>query len=212
MAGEGSPLVIIGGGGHAVVVAEALALSGQAAIGYIAPEAAERASKVLGEWLGNDDAIDALAADGARFVLGLGFVDAAGAARRRRLLGNLSTAQMPVALHPSAVVSRSAHLDDGVFVGAGAIVGPGAVVERAAIINSGAIVEHDCRIGANTHIATGSQMGGNVSIGADCLIGLGAVLRQGVTIGDGAVVGAGAVVVSDAAHGAMVLGVPARQV
>ena len=205
-------VVVVGGGGHAVVLAEALALSDSAPIGYIAPVASKMSVGVLGEWLGDDSAIPALCAEGVEFAIGVGFVDATGAERRRRILDLLGEAQLRTVVHPAAVISPSAVLEDGVFAGAGAIVGPGAVVETAAIVNSGAIVEHDCRIGANTHIATGGRMGGGVTIGADCLIGLGAVLRQGVAIGEGAVIGAGAVVVSDVAAGAKALGVPAREV
>ena len=53
---------------------------------------------------------------------------------------------------------------------------------------------------------------GAVRIGADVWIGAGAVVLRNVTIGDGAVVGANAVVTRDVAAGAIVAGVPARQI
>ena len=51
-----------------------------------------------------------------------------------------------------------------------------------------------------------------VRIGADVWIGAGAVVLKNVSIGDGAVVGANAVVTRDVAAGAIVAGVPARQI
>jgi len=49
-------------------------------------------------------------------------------------------------------------------------------------------------------------------IGRDVWIGANAVILGGVTIGDGAVVAAGAVVVKDVVAGAIVAGVPAREI
>jgi tetrahydrodipicolinate N-acetyltransferase len=55
-------------------------------------------------------------------------------------------------------------------------------------------------------------MSAPVRIGDRVWIGTGAIVLKGVTIGDGAVVAAGAVVATDVAPGAIVAGVPAKQV
>jgi tetrahydrodipicolinate N-acetyltransferase len=55
-------------------------------------------------------------------------------------------------------------------------------------------------------------MSAPVRIGDRVWIGTGAIVLKGVTIGDGAVVAAGAVVASDVSPGAIVAGVPAKQV
>lgn len=51
-----------------------------------------------------------------------------------------------------------------------------------------------------------------VSIGSDVWIGAKACILKGVSIGDGAIVGAAAVVCQNVAPGAIVAGVPARQI
>lgn len=52
----------------------------------------------------------------------------------------------------------------------------------------------------------------STKIGRDVWIGASAVILGGVTIGDGPVVAAGAVVAKDVEAGAVVAGVPAREV
>lgn len=205
---ETTGVLIIGAGGHARVMAEAMLASGMPLAGHIAPDPDQ--SGMLGPHLGDDDQIAALALRGYRFALGLGFVDAAGAARRAALLGQLPEALITV-IHPSAIVSPSAQLAAGSFIAAGAIVGTRTRIGRAGIINSGAVVDHDGSIAENCHIATGARLAGGVSLGRDVLIGVGATVRQAIAIGAGAIVGAGAVVVSPVASGGLVFGNPARE-
>lgn len=219
-------LIIVGGGGHATVVAEAAALSDRILIGYFddsespaldAWAAAMRAARP--EWqperprrLGRLEEAAALAACakaaafGGELVLGVGDLSL-----RRALLDRLAGSRPAAAVvHPHASVSPTATLGRGVFVGPRAVVHPRARVEAHAIINTGAIVEHDCVVGQNAHVAPGAAMGGGVTIGPDALVGIGSRILPTLTVGSGAVVGAGAVVVRDVAPGEVVVGVPAR--
>ena len=190
-------VVLIGAGGHARVVADAMALSGMTLAGHVALKA--DVSGRLGPYLGRDTG------DG-KYVMGMGYVDAASARRRAGLL----PMTMVTVVHPGAIVAASAVLADGCFVAAGAVVAVDVRLGRACIVNTGAVVDHDCVLGENSHVATGARVAGEVTIGRDVLIGTGAVVRQGIRIGDGAIVGAGAVVVRDVAAGVVVVGNPAR--
>lgn len=204
-------VVLIGGGGHARVVAETLAALGRAPVGYLAPEPAPEGDvRLLGPRLGTDADIARLAGEGAVFALGTGFVEAEGARRRAGLVARVPAGRLLTVCHPAAIVAPSAAIAAGAFLGPGAIVATGAGIGPAAIVNSGAIVEHDCRVGANAHVASGARLAGNVSVGDNALIGAGATVRQGVSVGEGAVVGAGATVIRDVPAGATVAGVPAR--
>lgn len=203
---DGAPVVVVGAGGHARVVAEALA--SHTVAGYLAP--ADTDVPALGRRLGSDDDIDELGAAGHEFALGIGFVDRAGAERRARLIGRLGGVTLVAVAHPRSTVSPSAVLEPGAFVAAGAVVGTAAHVGRAAIVNTGAVVDHDCHLGVNVHIASGATLAGGVTVGDHTLVGAGATVRQGITIGTRAVVGAGAVVIDDVPDGATALGVPAR--
>lgn len=207
---DDAPIVVIGAGGHARVMAEAVRLSGMAIAGHIAPEPGD--TRCLGPYLGQDDVIAALVRAGHVLALGIGFADQSGAARRDALLGRLGDARLLRVTHPNAIISPSATLDEGAFLAAGSVVGTGTRIGRAAIVNTGAVVDHDAVVGANSHIATGARVAGGVRIGAGSLIGAGAVLRQGLVIGNRVVVGAGAVVIGPVEDDQTVVGNPARKI
>lgn len=113
-------------------------------------------------------------------------------------------------IHPSALLSSYAHLSNGVFLAGYCLVAPSALIETGSIVNHGAVIDHDCRVGAWTHVGPRAVLGGAVHIGEECLVGSGAVILPGITLGDRVIVGSGAVVTRDIDSGTTVVGVPAR--
>lgn len=210
-------IVLIGGGGHALVVLEAAMESRRAVRGFLDDDehAVAWARAQLGRLGPMDHAERHLAFDpDSRYVLAVG-----GLELRRRLItqfaatppsGGRTPVPAAAIVHPRAWVSPSAVLGLGVYVGPGAVVHAHARVADHAIINSGAIVEHECEIGENSHIAPGSVLGGNVQVGPDTLIGIGSCVLPRRVIGARACVGGGATVVHDIPGGLTVVGVPAR--
>ena len=199
--------------GHAKVVLEVARLAGPPpfeTVGLL-DDLSENQTRTVGglavlggrEFLGQMGTI----ADG---VL-LGFGDAPG---RQNLVEELEVAsvELPVLLHPTACVSRSARLGVGSQVLAGGYVGPGAAVGAGGLVNTGAIVEHDVTLGAGTVVGPGTVLSGRVSVGSGSEIGAGAVVLPDRTIGERARVGAGAVVTRDVPAGATVVGNPARSI
>lgn len=201
-------IVLIGGGGHALVVAEAFRASGGRIFGvYDDDERCEAAREPDGtEWLGPLWHAGELHGP---WIISLGDISL------RAKVIEQSGLQVPHAervIHPSAVVAASATIARGVFVGPLAVVHSRASVGQHAIVNTGAIVEHDCSIGENTHLAPRSVLGGGVRVGPGTLVGLGAVVLPGLSIGERCVVGAGAVVLKSLPDGARVVGVPASPI
>ena len=207
-------VLYVGGGGHAVVVAEAARRlceqTGLKPVGCLddredpmlahPPEAVPR--------IGGLSKINELASTRLSWILAIGDVSV-----RRRILDAMPEAMSLgsawTVVHPDASVARTALIGRGVFVGPQAVVHSRAKVGHHAIINSGAIVEHGTHVGANTHVAPGAILGGEVEVGTDVMVGMGARVVPGVTIGDGAMVGAGSVVRHDVEPGQRVFGVPA---
>lgn len=199
-------LLLIGGGGHALVVAEAASLSGWSLIGVYDDAEEPVVCKLFGvPRLGTLTGL----LSGGRVAGGAWHLALGNLPLRSRLIERLGEGAATV-VHPRAFVSPSARLGAGVLVGAMAVVHSAASVGAHAIVNTGAIVEHECEVGANAHLAPGSVLGGNVRVGAHTLVGLGARVVPGAVIGEGCVVGAGAVVVRDVPAEKRVRGVPAR--
>lgn len=208
------PVIVIGAGGHAAVVADALREAGTEVLGFTDSDVRLHGTMRIGlPVLGDDSVLERHARDGLRLANGLGFVFGSGRtaarARAQRNLQALGWSFVSV-IHPHASVSRHARLADDVQVLCGAIVQAGAIVGTGCIVNTAAIVEHDCTVGSWCHLATRSTLCGQVDVGDGSLIGAGAVVRQGIRIGADTLVGAGAVLVRNSAGGETLCGVPAR--
>jgi sugar O-acyltransferase (sialic acid O-acetyltransferase NeuD family) len=208
-----STCVILGGGGHASVLVDALCASGQAKPYAIL----DADSRLWGQdlfgvpILGGDDLLSDMAGSGVDcFAVGVGAV---GDNRPRQRLFDigLSYGLRPLTVvHPQAICSRWADIGSGCQLLPGSIVNAMAKIGVNVIINSGAIIEHECVLGDHIHVATGAHLAGAVRVGKGAHLGIGATVKEGVVIGEGAIVGAGAVVIHDVLPNTVVAGVPAR--
>lgn len=195
-------IAILGSGGHAKVVIDAL----QLAVSGVCIEIFDEIQTQVGRQI-------------AGFSVQSGYPIcpyvhvAIGDNSVRNRLGLLLKAQEQVlysVVHPKAIIAQTARVEAGCFVAANAILAPCAQLEEGCIVNHAAVVDHDCIVGAWTHIAPGVVLGGGVRIGKGCLIGAGAVILPNVSIGDNAIIGAGAVVTRPVFANQTVQGVPAR--
>jgi len=201
------PIILIGGGGHALVVADSAREAGIGILGFADddPGASVDGLAHLG---GIDDVLSGgrHAGDaGGRLVLSMGPSPA-----RTRLMVRLSGRALATVVHPSAIVSSSAAVGGGVFVGPGAVVNAKARICAHAIVNSGAVIEHECELGTGAHACPRSCTGGRARMGDRSVLGTGAVVLPGVTLGADAVAGAMSLVNRDVQSGETVVGVPAR--
>jgi len=204
------PLILLGSGGHARVLLNALQLLGRRVLGFVDPDKAR--AEVLGiPYLGGDDAVSG-DPDQVLLVNGIGSV--AAIEHRLRVYESFRRRgyRFTSVIHPNAIIAPDVKLADGVQVMAGAVLQIGCVVEENCIINTGACVDHDCVIHAHAHVAPGAVLSGNVRVESRAHIGAGATVIQGVHIGSDSIVGAGAVVLSDVPECCTVVGVPARPI
>jgi sugar O-acyltransferase (sialic acid O-acetyltransferase NeuD family) len=205
--------VVVGGGGHAKVVIDALARSKAANIfGIIDANPDLKGKELMGiPVIGGDEMLERISKKSvSHFVIAVGAVQDNGP--REKLFEKVSTMGLTplVVIHPSAVCSEWSRIGEGSVVFANATINPFVTIGKNVIVNTGAIIDHDCKIGDHAHIATGARLSGTVVVGKRAHIGSGVTIRNNITIGEGVVVGSGSVVVNDVPDGACVKGVPAK--
>jgi len=207
-------VVILGAGGHARVVIDALRSRHENGIAAVlAPDPALHGTTLDGVSIaGDDDRLTEYPPSSYDVVVAV--VRFGDHVMRHALLERVRALGYRIAtvVHASATVSPRATIGSGVQIMAGAIVNPGAKLGDDVIVNSGAIVEHDCTVGTGAHLAPRVVLGGRAAVGAKAQLGLGCVVLPGLRVGDGAIVGAGAVVTRNVAEHTTVAGVPAHAV
>lgn len=189
------PVIMLGGGGHARVLIDALQLMGHTVRGIVDPALAVGNSGPSGvPVLGGDDALAGVDRAAILLVNGIGSINsmaARDAIYRHWVAQGFRFASV---VHPAAVISRYAQLADGVQAMAGSVIQSGAAIGANTIINTRASVDHDCRVGITVHIAPGVTLSGAVTVGDGTHIGTGATVIQGIAIGRNSFIAAGAVV------------------
>lgn len=187
-------LYVLGAGGHAKVVVEALRSSGASPYACLDKD--------------GERALDRVSPRSVVLANGVG----TGPARRRVFeTFRAKGFRFPPVRAASAVIAPSAVLGEGSQVLTRAVVHPDSLIGENAVVNTGAIVEHDCVVGDHAFVGPGAVLCGDVVVGLGAFVGAGAVILPGVRVGADAIVGAGAVATRDVAAGAKVCGVPARR-
>ncbi len=185
-------VIVVGTGGHACVVIDAIEKQGVHAIAGVVDDAASAAgTAVLG-----------YPVLGGREMLGSGklplraIVAIVMPAARGAWIAHLADKgfELPAIVHPHASVGRAVEIGWGSVVLAGAVVSSGTRIGRGVIVNSGASVDHDCVLGDLVHLGPGARLASGVRVGDRAHIGIGACVIQGVHIGSDAIIGAGTAV------------------
>lgn len=189
-------MYLFGASGHAKVILDILEVSGQRIEALIDDNENIRELKGYKVLHGVTDASPIIVSIGVNAI-------------RKRVVEKLK-GEFGKAVHPTAIVSPTAAIDEGTVVMQGAIIQADAQVGKHCIINTGASVDHECKIEDFVHISPHATLCGNVSIGEGAWIGAGATVIPGVKVGKWTVVGAGSVVIKDIPDGMTVVGVPAK--
>ncbi len=190
-------VVVIGAGGHARVLIEALQLAGRSILGAIDPALPSGSMSGGIKVLGGDETLEHLNPVDVVLVNGIGGTQTTAPrdAIYRRWRGK--GFHFATVVHPSAVISPSATLGEGAQVMAGCVIQSGASIGANSIINTRASVDHDCKVGETVHVAPGVTLSGSVNVGDGSHIGTGAAVIQGVSIGRNTLIAAGSVVYRD---------------
>lgn len=182
-------IILVGYGGHAKSVADCIERKKEyRIIGYTEP--AEVESRY--PYLGTDEVLKYYYSKGIRNVaicqgyLGHGEL-------RQKLYKFVKDIgyTLPVITDPSSIISSTAVIGEGTFIGKGAIVNAEARIGKMAIINTMSLVEHECVVGDFSHIAVAAVLCGQVEVGEAAFIGANSTVIQCRKIASGKIVPAG---------------------
>ena len=208
-----TPIVIVGGGGHAAEVCSYLASHPDFALIGVLDDAKPPGSFEQTRLLGPIERLGELACS----EQGLHFITAFGD-NELRLSVMRRIEGLPVRIPPAVVVAPLAHVGPNVELGEGTLLAPGAVlttkvkIGRHCIVNVNVSVSHDCQISDFVNLNPGATVCGSVCIGEGAYIGAGATIIDKVSVGAWSVIGAGSGVIRDVPARVTVVGVPAKTI
>lgn len=176
------PWLILGAGGHAAVVIDALQKAGATVSGVLDPNW-QGASPLLGvPMLGADDYLETVSPQQVYVAIGVGGNGGNPVRRSLFMLARRGGFEMPPVLHPASTIADSATIEPGVHVMAGAVIQARALLGEGVIVNTLASVDHDSIIGAYCHVAPHACICGGVVLGQGVHVGAGAVVIQEIEV------------------------------
>lgn len=187
-------VILLGAGGHAKVVADALIKSGINILGVVSPDKSKGSNFFGLKVLGNDEECIAFSSKEVKLANGIGAIP--GKKNRWELADKMRKKgyQFIKVIHPSALIAKDVVLEEGVQIMAGVIIQPGSSIGQDTIVNSRTSIDHDCKVGINCHLAPGVVLSGFVNIDNGVQIGTGTIVIQKIKIGQNSVIAAGSVI------------------
>lgn len=200
-------IMIIGASGHGRVVADIAKLNGYQEILFLDDDETIRKNGIY-DVAGTTKDID-------QYKVDYDFIIAIGNNVIRRRIAELllkKEVSIPVLIHPSAVIDKTAAIDEGTVVMANAVINADTRVGKHCIINTAATIDHDNVIEDYVHISPGAHLAGTVHIGEGTWIGIGSQIINNLNVGANCIIGAGSVVIKDISQSGTYIGVPTKRI
>lgn len=177
------PILIVGGGGHALSLLDVIAHEGSfQPVGIV--ERDDYRGQGLGDLplIGYDDDLAYLRKKYSHAVIGLGQIYTP--AHRMRIYGRLKELDfvLPNIISPLAYVADNVVLGEGNVVMHHALINTSVRLGHNCIINSKALIEHGVQIGSHCHISTAAVINGDAQVQDGCFIGSQAMVREGAVV------------------------------
>jgi len=197
-------LVIIGAGGHGKVVADIAQLNGYKEIIFLDDDTNLKRNGIYAV-VGTTKDIDKY--KDHHFIVGIG-----NNAIRAKIIDQLEekNALIVTLIHPSAVIDKTVHIEEGTVVMANAVINADAYIGRGCIINTAATIDHECMLHDYIHVSPGSHLAGNIDVGSFTWIGIGSTISNNIKIKSNCIIGAGSVVIKDVEENMKIAGNPVK--
>lgn len=169
-------LLILGAGGHGKSVAEAASLSGQWSKIVFADDSWPHQTEVAGfPIVANIERVSTLVSTITAAIPAVGNNQL-----RQDWSQKLKNLEIPLAtvIHPSAIISSTTRLGEGICIMAGCIIGVDVKIEDGVIVNLGSAIDHDSEIGMFAHLSVGVKITGNKVVKPFTFLEAGSILAH----------------------------------
>lgn len=205
-------IVIIGGGNHCKCIIDILEYDASYNIIGVIDSIAEIGSSIAGykvigkqnellklmQEFSFDKGIIAVGDNYSRYII------------EKELLNQFKDFTFINAIHPSAIISKSAIIGYGNVIMPGVVVNVGAKIHNHCIINTKSTLEHFSEMHNFSSLSAGVITGGYVTLKEFSAIALGVTVFDRVTIGVNSVIGSASLVNKDIPDHVLAFGVPAE--
>ncbi len=114
-------------------------------------------------------------------------------------------------VHPTVMHARSVKMGIGNVILANTIINPNFVLGNFNTINSLCLLGHDSKMGNNNYFAAEVGLGSGVCLGDKNFIGLNSTIRNGLFIGDNNIIAMASNVVKNVENNQILMGNPAKE-
>lgn len=198
-------IILIGAGGHGLVLADIAKLNGYNQI-YFIDDAENKKYKypILGK-----------TKEAHKYIDIYDFFISIGDNQIRQTVFDYITdigGRIVNLIHPNAVIAEDCLLDNGIAVMANVVINSSSTIKKGSIINTSSSIDHENEIGEFVHISPGCHLAGQVKIGSLSWLGIGSIVSNGISIYQNVIVGANSTVIKDINQSGVYIGTPTRRI
>ncbi|WP_440616719.1 NeuD/PglB/VioB family sugar acetyltransferase [Cysteiniphilum sp. 6C5] len=205
---KGENIVVIGAGGHAKVVVDAILAQGKYTIQAVIQDdpIPENGKTILGYEVIHSSHLSGKKID--CFIVAIGCDNT----RKEQFLKYKKQGyHAATIIHPQSIIARNVIVSEGSVILAGVIINPDSNIGANVIINTGVIIEHDVSILSHSQLSPGAVVCGGCCVDEKVYIGANSVIRQCIHIVNDSIIGCGASVVCNITESGTYVGVPAKR-
>lgn len=204
-------IYIIGAGTYGEAMYELAVLNGYRVKGYYDDDNEKLGNKVMDAVvLGTISELSQTEIKNKQFIVAIGNNEI-----RYKIMSKINALEgfTPTLIHPSAIISQSAKIGNGVYIQANVYIWTKVQISDYCIISPGVVIAHHSFIGNACLISTLSAIGASITIEDKVFIGMGSTVVTGTSIiGENSTIGAGAVVIKNIEKKSVYAGIPAKKI